>query len=329
MSTNDSRHRQRRAFLDQGSFAGAELTALAADMSPRRYFRLRGGPHPALLMDAPPEHVDTRPFVRVARHLRQLGYSAPAVYDWDEGQGFLILEDFGNDTYTRLLAAGADERALYELAVDTLCALHRERRCVEIELPPYDVDALLDEACLLPEWYLPWLQQRPVAEELCLSFAQAWRELLSRLPVPPPHLVLRDFHVDNLMHLPQRSGIAACGLLDFQDAVIGPAAYDVMSLLEDARRDIAPELVRQLIERYRLQQGMDDASFSDFMSWYRVLAAQRHCKVLGIFVRFSQREGNDRQLRHLPRVARLLASHLDCDELAPLASWLQRVGWRR
>ena len=318
--------RQRQRFLKQSSFAGAKMTALSADMSFRRYYRLSGATRPALLMDAPPPREDLRPFIKVARHLHELGLSAPALYDRDVEQGFLILEDFGEDTYTRLLAAGGNERALYELAIDTLCELHRQPRAVDIDLPSYDVDTLLREALLLPEWYLPWLRKCAVDEDFCHSFREAWRELLSRLPKIPRQLVLRDFHVDNLVHLPGRTGVAACGLLDFQDALLGPAAYDVMSLLEDARRDIPAALAQQMLQRYRRAMAMNDHDFDNFMIWYRVLAAQRHCKVLGIFVCFQQRQGNAMHLKHLPRVRRLLYSHLHREELAPLARWLEQAG---
>ena len=275
-------------------------------------------------MDAPPPREDVGPFVRIARHLGQLGFSAPAIVECDEQQGFLIIEDFGDDTYTRLLASGADETALYTLALDTLCKLHTTARASAIELAAYDEGVLINEALLLLDWYMPYSGGPQVDEALRSSFAGAWRDVLNALALPHTTLVLRDFHVDNLMQLPQRSGIAACGLLDFQDALIGPAPYDVVSLLQDARRDLSPTLVTEMLTRYRDRLQLNEADMALFMSWYRVLGAQRHTKVLGIFVRLHRRDGKEAYLRHLPRLRRLLQQQLQAPELRPVASWFRQ-----
>ena len=234
------------------------------------------------------------------------------------------MEDFGNDTYTRLLARGEPERPLYELAVDTLVALHRHSRAAEVALSAYDTAAFIDEALLLVDWYLPWRNADFTGSESCVErFVQAWTDVFEALPPAPDTLVLRDFHVDNLMPLSGRQGVAACGLLDFQDALIGPSAYDLVSLLEDARRDVCGELSLDMRSRYYTAMDLVPDQVAAFESWYRVLGAQRHCKVLGIFVRLWRRDGKDTYLQHLPRVARLLRSHLDSDELAPLSGWLR------
>ena len=234
------------------------------------------------------------------------------------------MEDFGNDTYTRLLARGEPERPLYELAVDTLVALHRHSRTAEVALSAYDTAAFIDEALLLVDWYLPWLNADFTGSESSVErFVQAWTDVFEALPPAPDTLVLRDFHVDNLMQLSGRQGVAACGLLDFQDALIGPSAYDLVSLLEDARRDVCGELGLDMRSRYYTAMDLVPDQVAAFESWYRVLGAQRHCKVLGIYVRLWRRDGKDTYLQHLPRVARLLRSHLDSDELAPLSAWLR------
>src|SRR6516162_7382167 len=225
---HDIRHEAMAAFVDTTMWRGIPAVPLAGDASFRRYYRLAGNGGSAVLMDAPPPQEDIGPFVAVAGLLRELGLSAPEVLAQDRDEGFLLLEDFGDDTYTRLLARGADEPALYGLAVDTLVALQRavELRG-EVELPLYDMERLLGEAALLVDWY------RPLVGGLREEYLALWRAVLPNAIVAPPTLVLRDYHVDNLMLLPDRPGVRGCGLLDFQDAVTGPPSYDLVSLLED------------------------------------------------------------------------------------------------
>ena len=190
-------------------------------------------------MDAPPPQEDVGPYIAVSQLLRRLGFSAPEVFAEDRARGFLLIEDFGDDTYTRLLDRGADEPALYTLAVDTLVAL---QRAVEArgspDLPPYDAERLLAEAALLVDWYAPAALGEPLSDARRDEYLDLWRTLLPHAALPGDTLVLRDYHVDNLMLLPDRSGVQGCGLLDFQDAVCGPPSYDLVSLLEDARRDV-------------------------------------------------------------------------------------------
>ncbi len=296
---------------------------MPADASFRRYFRISGAQQRALLMDAPPPQEDVRPFVKIANHLSSLGFSTPQVYAVDQQQGFLILEDFGDDTYTRLLAAGEDELALYELGVDVLCALHSQPAAADVDVPAYDAATCVDEAQLLCEWYVPRALAEPLGEACKTEYGRAWSHVFSALPAARNSLILRDYHVDNLMRVADREGVATCGLLDFQDAVIGPTAYDVVSLLEDARRDISATLTESMLNRYRLSMGLSDREFEDFMLWYHVLGAQRHCRVLGVFVRLFERDGKDVYLKHLPRLERLLRLHLGVAQLRPLKQWFE------
>jgi aminoglycoside/choline kinase family phosphotransferase len=310
-------------FLAVAGWRGAQMRPLAGDASFRRYHRVHRNGVRAVLMDAPPDRENVRPFVRMARHLLGLGLSAPAILAADEAAGLLLLEDFGDDTFTRLLAAGADETALYRLAVDVLIHLHRLRPEASLPpgLPPYDIRRLLDEALLLPDWYMPAVLGRPTDGDARRDYVAAWQEALAPILVEPATLVLRDFHVDNLMRLSGRSGLAACGLLDFQDAVAGPAAYDLMSLLEDARRDVSPELRTEMLARYRA--GSVEADWTSFERAFDVLAAQRHAKVIGIFTRLCRRDGKPAYLVHIPRVWRLLQRALENRALAPVARWLE------
>jgi hypothetical protein len=309
------------AFLAGAGWGAAPPAPLAADASFRRYYRLADGDRRAVLMDAPPPHEDVRPFVAVARMLRAHGLSAPEIFAENHDLGALLLEDFGDDTYTRLLARGANETELYALAVDTLIAL--QRAVVEPPaLPPYDETALLGEAVLLVDWYAPSVLGEKLPAELREEYVELWRRVLPLAAPSAPTLVLRDYHVDNLMLLRGRAGVQGCGLLDFQDALSGPASYDLVSLLEDARRDVPQALREAMIERYLAAfPGLDHGAFRRSAA---ILAAQRNAKIIGIFTRLWRRDGKPRYLDHIPRVWRLLEADLQDPALRKLAAWLDR-----
>jgi N-acetylmuramate 1-kinase len=309
-------------FLETAGWTDARRIALAGDASFRRYFRLVRAGATAMLMDAPPPQEDVRPYLLVASALRALGFSAPAILAQDELAGLLLIEDLGDDTYTRLLFTGADERALYELAIDVLIALHREFTPGTVTVPSYDDARLLSEAALLVDWYLPAITGSLTPPELRAEYLDLWRGLFPLARAVPETLVLRDYHVDNLMRVAGRDGVAACGLLDFQDAVLGPITYDLVSLLEDSRRDIAPDLVAAMRARYLAAfPALDRDAFARS---FAVLGAQRHCKVIGIFTRLDRRDRKPRYLAHIPRLWRLIDEDLREPALAPVKAWLDR-----
>ena len=314
---HDRRPQAMAAFLEAVGWGGVPALPLAGDASFRRYYRLARNGKSAVLMDAPPPQEDTHPYVVVAALLREFGFSAPEVLAEDHDQGFLLLEDFGDDTYTRLLGRGADEPALYALAVDTLVALQRaaEPRGTP-DLPPYDLERLLAETALLVDWY------RPLANGLREECLALWSAVLPDAVVSPPTLVLRDYHVDNLMLLPDRPGVRGCGLLDFQDAVTGPPSYDLVSLLEDARRDVPGAVSEAMRARYLAAFPALDRDA--FLASYAVLGAQRNCKIVGIFTRLCVRDGKPAYLVHIPRVWRLVEHALGNPVLAPISGWLDR-----
>lgn len=305
------------AFLDASGWGGLAAVPLADDASFRRYYRVGGNGRSAVLMDAPSPQEEVGPYVAVAALLRDLGLSAPEVLAEDREEGFLLLEDFGDDTYTRLLERGADEPGLYALAVDTLIALQRASTSRGTpEAPRYDTERLLAEAALLVDWYMP------LAAELRDEYLGLWRAVLPLAMVSPPTLVLRDYHVDNLMLLPGRPGVRGCGLLDFQDAVTGPPSYDLVSLLEDARRDVSAALRQAMTERYLTAFPALDRS--ELLRSAAILSSQRNCKILGIFTRLWRRDGKPQYLAHIPRVWRLLEEDLRHPALALIARWLDR-----
>lgn len=325
-TSSQARALERQAFVDSHWRTGATLHALPADASTRRYFRVEGAS--LLLMDSPPQHEPLRPYLQVAGLLAGLGLSAPRVLAADEAAGLALIEDFGHATYTRLFAAGHAEAPLYELAVDCLAQLHAAPVDEGAVLPAYDDRCLADEFALFIDWYAPLLLGEAPSSALRSAYMALFDGLCDDVAGRREAVVLRDFHVDNLMLLEGREGVAACGLLDFQDALHGAAAYDLMSLLEDARRDMAPALRAALLERYLAQRGGLDVEA--FLAGYAVLAAQRHAKVLGIFVRLAQRDGKTTYLDHLPRVLRLFREALEKPALHPLRDFLDchLDGWR-
>jgi N-acetylmuramate 1-kinase len=338
-----------RDFLDRSDFGDAERERLAGDASTRAYERLTLGDRRVVLMnsprhpDGPPvrsgrpysaiAHLaeDVKPFVALARGLHERGFSAPVIHAADLEQGFLILEDLGGDGVTE----GDPPVPIghrYQAAVDTLIALHKlplpdtlpVDPPIEHRIPVYDLDALLIEVELLIDWYLPY-RGAPLEPADREAYLALWRETLDPVLDVEPTWVLRDFHSPNLLWLPDRTGTARVGLLDFQDALMGPAAYDLASLLQDARIDVPEEIEIELLGRYARARRAADPAFdvAGFVQVYSTLAAQRASKILGIFARLDQRDGKPQYLRHLPRVWRYLQRSLAHAALEPLEDWYQ------
>ena len=296
------------AFLDANGWAGARILPLAGDASFRRYFRVVEGARQAILMDAPPAHEDPRPFIAVAQWLAERGFAAPAILASDLDPGFVLLEDFGDDRLRE--AADAEpgaEQALYEPAIDLLVAL---RQYPAGPLPPYDRAVLRREAGLFVEWYCPAVGIVPDMD----GWHAAWDAVFHHCIPAEPVTVLRDYHAENLMLVgPTRS----LGLLDFQDALAGHPAYDLVSLLQDARRDVDPALEAAMLDRYRRITGEGDA----FDAAYHVLGAQRNAKIVGIFTRLWRRDGKTRYATLCPRVWGYLERDLAHPALAPVKAW--------
>lgn len=302
------------AFLAAHGWEGAEILPLAGDASFRRYFRVVRGGATAVLMDAPPAHEDVGPFLQVAQCLLDRGFAPPRPLAIDRAQGLLLLEDFGDDRVGPLLAREPrHEHSIYEMAVDILADLARDPAPAEI--PPYDDAAMAREVALFTEWYAPALGLE-VEEE---AFLAAWREVwgeVEKIVAERPVLVLRDYHADNLMVLPGRDTL---GLLDFQDALAGHPAYDLVSLLQDARRDVAPALEEAMLARYYAAAGVADRD--SFRAHYEILGAQRNTKILGIFTRLWKRDGKPHYLPLQPRVWGYLERNLAHPALAPVRAW--------
>lgn len=324
---------ERAAFLSGTGWAGATVAPLAGDASPRRYLRLTGGPAPAVLMDADPATgEDVRPFAAVTALLRGAGLSAPEIFAADAAAGFLLLEDLGDALYARACAADpAAEPGLYEAAVDLLAALHASPLPAEapglpalgippLPLAPYDAAALLAEARLAVDWWAP-LAGAPLPPDALAEFDALLTAACAPVAGSRTALVLRDYHAENLLWLPDRRGHARVGLLDYQDALVGHPAYDLISLIEDARRDLAPGLGERLMARYAAACGLDPAAFGAAAA---VLAAQRNLKIVGIFARLCRRDGKPRYLSLIPRVWAHLQRDLAHPSLRDLLAFVGR-----
>lgn len=311
-------------FLADNGWQNATSMPLAGDASHRKYFRVFVDDATAILMDAPPKKEATEPFVVITQHLHNLGYSAPTIIAQDSENGLVLLEDLGDNTFTIILNSGVDESRLYECAVDLLVDLHKRplSQSLHPSLPVYDDNLLLYELKLFSDWYLPHILPNEVVQIAREVYISIWLELLPLCQSSPKTLVHRDFHADNLMWLPDRSGLASCGLIDYQDAVAGPSAYDLMSLIEDARRDLRPGLPDQLKKRYLIE--FPDLNHEKFMQSFHILAAQRHCKVIGIFFRLAIRDNKNTYLSHIPRVWNHLENACFFAKLNPLREWLDQ-----
>ena len=310
-------------FLARAGWGAARRGLLAGDASFRKYHRIDLDGRRAVLMDAPPPMENVRPFLTIARHLLRLGLSAPKILAEDVEQGFLLLEDLGDDTYARKLANGADEAGLYALAVDLLIDLHQRFDVTQAaDVPRFDQARALREVNLLLDWYWPAVMGAPASDGLRASYAAAWQACWPALWSAPDTIALFDFHIDNLMIVSGRSGVAACGLLDFQDAVLAPVAFDLLSLLEDVRRDVPPALVAAMRARYLAAfPALDRAAFD--RSYYAI-GAQRNTRIVGVFTRLLKRDGKPRYLQFMPRVWKLLEGDLAHPAMAPVRAWFDK-----
>jgi N-acetylmuramate 1-kinase len=301
-------------FLAACGWEGSEILPLAGDASFRRYFRVVNGDRSAVLMDAPPPHEDPRPFIAVAEWLASRGLNAPAILARDLDKGLLLLADFGDARLRETLDTDPQrERELYELATDVLVHLHGHPPMEA--LPPHGLDQWLAELELFTDWYCPAVGAQVDVE----AYRRAWTEVLT--PVAEdglaPVTVLRDYHAENIMLVADRDGVGHFGLLDFQDALAGHPAYDLASVLEDARRDVPPDIEQAMIRRYVTATGQAET----FERAYWALAAQRNTRILGVFTRLWKRDNKPGYRRFQPRMWGLLERDLAQPHLEPVRRW--------
>ena len=304
-------------FLASCGWGGAEIVPLAGDASFRRYFRVVHGERSAVLMDAPPPHEDPRPFIAVSEWLIGRGLTAPEIIARDLDKGLLLLGDFGSERLRETVDSDPGrERELYEIATDVLVHLHRHPPMQGLK--PHGLEQWLDELTLFTDWYCPAVGAEVDAD----AYHSAWRDVLE--PVANdglgPVTVLRDYHAENIMLVEGREGVGHFGLLDFQDALAGHPAYDLASVLEDARRDVPPPIETAMIDRYIAATAHGEA----FERAYWALAAQRNTRILGVFTRLWKRDHKPGYRRFQPRMWGLLERDLEQPHLAPVREWFDK-----
>lgn len=303
------------AFLAGTEWADANLAALAGDASARRYVRLtRPNGETAVLMDAPPDTCGSQTaFLRVASHLRTVGLAAPDLISADAEAGFLLMEDFGDRSFAKEAGrSSTSESDLYALACDVLLHLNH---APPAWLDRPSADTLADMTMIAFSHYAGLSPQ----EDGPKRFLAAFKDALVPVTSSPPVLVLRDYHAENLIWRPEQTGLAQAGLLDFQDALSGPAVYDLVSLLQDARRDLQDGLEEGMIERYIVRSGVDPTAFRHD---YHVIGVQRHLRILGVFARLSLEMKKPNYVDFIPRTWRHLQRALDHPGLDHIAQML-------
>jgi N-acetylmuramate 1-kinase len=299
------------AFLTHAGWGNGRIEPLAGDASFRRYFRVIDGDRQAVLMDAPPPHENPQPFLSVARHLSAHGFAAPTIFAEDLEHGLVLLEDFGDARMREMVDSGdVEETATYAATVALLAELHRHPPAI---LPPYSRAELHREAGLLTEWYCRAAGLTVDTD----AYHRAWDAAFDRIADAPPVTVLRDYHAENIMMRADQVGHARLGLLDFQDALVGHPAYDLVSMLQDARRDVSPAIETAMLAEYQRLAKPGPG----FAASYAILGAQRNAKIIGIFTRLFNRDGKPRYLDFLPRVWRYFERDLAHPALAEVRIW--------
>jgi len=295
-------------FLTRYGWTDAQISPVAGDASFRRYFRVNSATRgKAVLMDAPPPHEDPQPFLDIAQYLTGHQFRAPEIYGTDLTRGLVLLEDFGDRRMREHLDDHPeDESQIYRAAIDTIVRLAGTPAA---DAQPYDMATYLREVQLLTEWYMPAMGLSCDAN----AFDQMWVDALAPLASCQDVTVLRDYHAENIMLLDDGEQ----GIIDFQDALVGHPAYDLVSLLQDARRDVRPELEADMLAYYLTAANPG----SDFDAHYALLGAQRNTKIIGIFTRLWKRDGKERYLSFLPRMWGLLERDLAHPALASVKQW--------
>ena len=355
MTENREQQKALRAdFLQTAGWGDATSAALAGDASTRSYERLSRNGQSAVLMIAPPgaEAKDCPPeastderralgynamarlagpnlnaFVAIARKLNSVGLSAPEVFAADPKTGFALIEDLGDDLFVRAVV-NQDEGALYRAAIDALLELRKQNpqppKGADYTMLNYDQTALEAEVELLTEWYWPHKNGVAASKDILEEYQSLWRGIIAQLS-PPHSFVLRDYHAENLLWLPQRESVKRVGIIDFQDALYGAAAYDLVSLVEDARRDVAPDLAAALKTYYEENAGkLGNFDAVAFDRDFAILAAQRNAKILGIFARLINRDSKPRYKDFLPRVEAHFRRDLERPAMAPVKNFFAK-----
>jgi len=309
----------REAFLVRHGWS--IVSTVGQDSSIRRYFRLRKNEQTAILMETVPDHSkhatpghSIAAFIKISKWLNSIGAKAPDIYEADEDAGLLILEDFGGICFKYAAQSGEDPELLYNVANETL--EHIATKNCTVELPKYYESHVHRRHRRVVEYYMPLARGIQNEKGVLEAYQAAWREIEKSLAACPQSFIHVDYHAENLMWLPDERGIKRCGILDFQGAMIGPAPYDLANLLEDARSDVPLELKRSILAQYD----------RDFCDWFRVLATQFHCRVIGQFLKQAAIDNNAQYLTHIPRLENYLSEAMKDELLSPLKQFFDDLG---
>ena len=340
-----------RTFLDTAGYRNATRRHLTGDASIRAYEHITDADRRLVLMDSPRHtpgpilahgkyyqqiaHIaeDVRPFIAVGRYLVSRGLRAPAIYETDIDKGILLIEDLGYDSVLDEMGGPVAERYRESAA----CLAHMHGQAFERDLPvkdgvihrvpDFDRDAMQIEVGLLTDWYLPWKRGRPASDAERRDYIAIWDALIESLAVAERNLLLRDFHSPNIIWRPDATGTDRVGIIDFQDAMIGPSAYDVASLVQDARVDMPEDVADDVLHHYlSLREENGGFDRTRFLRDWHVMAAQRNCKLIGLWVRLMQRDGKASYMKHMPRTLDNLRTAMAHPRLAPLHDWCRKAG---
>ncbi len=323
---------QRAEFLKQSGWSGSTQTSVGEDWSQRKFFRVEKNFQTAIVMHAVPDDDPRstpghklRDFITISGYLRQIGLSVPEVYAYDLQQGLLLVEDFGRQDFSSLILQGHDrERDIYLLATRTLAHIHSKTEFIGVDLPDYYKGHVHKGRQRVVDWYMPSVLERKNPDGLVEDYLSVWKTIEKKLPRVKRRMLHGDFHPGNLMWLPERQGIQQTGLIDFQGAMMGPAPYDLVNLLDDARRDVPEDIRSECLSAFTEKMGRDDRM--EFMAWYPVLSAQFHCRVIGQALRLAVRDNKTRLLMIIPILRRHLVRDLATPVLKPLKDWFTAQG---
>lgn len=319
-------------FLRNSGWAGAREIPISGDWSQRKFFRIDlKGKTAVLIQSFPDEDPRSTPghklkdFVRISRCLDTLGLSAPEVYAQDLPHGLLLVEDFGSQDFASLIAKNEEvERDMYRLATQALKHLYKKTEFIAIELPDYFTSHIHKGHQRVVDWYMPAMLHKQNSDEAVTEYLKIWKQIERSLPQAKRRFVHGDYHPGNLMWLPERQDAKQVGFLDFQQAMMGPAPYDLVNLLEDARREVPIELRRECMSIYI--EGMSTEDRENFIAWYPVLAAQFHCRVIGQAIRLAIRDQKTRLLSIIPILRRHMIRDFANPQLKPLKDWFLAQG---
>lgn len=318
------RDEQRQDFIKDIGWEEAQTQTLFADAGSRGYVRLVKDGKTAMVMDMPFKFLKLEEFLLIGGVLKKAGIQSPEIYETDIEKGFALIEDFGDRVYTSLYDAGVDKKPYFEKAIDVLIQMHQNIDLTPLEGKlPKDIDWFMKEVPSFTDWYLPGRTGFETAPDLVADYQMLWRRVLENMPPLPKMLSMMDYHAPNLIDIEGETGIESVGVIDFQDGVLTSPAYDVMSLLEDDRRDLAPDIRQHILNRYfdAMGETYDRDVFELHMA---ILGAQRHAKNMGNFVRIVVQKHQDRFLDYLPVATQWFHQCVQHPELEPVRKWFNR-----